>query len=43
MVGIKLMCRFVEKLFKFKKVCGNGPNSAQKNCPVMPQGYKKHT
>ena len=29
-VGIKLMCPFVEKLSKFKKVCGSGPKSAQK-------------
>ena len=34
-VGIKLMCPFVEKLSKFKKVCGSGPKSAQKNGPVM--------
>ena len=39
-VGIKLMCPFVEKLLKFKKVCGSGPKSAQKNCPVMPM-YKR--
>ena len=41
-VGIKLMCPFVEKLLKFKKVCGSGPKSAQKNCPVMPQCYSKN-
>ena len=28
-VGIKLMCPFVEKLLKFRKVCGSGP----KKCP----------
>ena len=35
-VRIKLRCPFAEKLFKFKKVCGSGPKSDQKNCPMMP-------
>ena len=34
-VRIRLMCPFVEKSLKFKKVCGSGPKSAEKNCPVM--------
>ena len=37
-VGIKLMCPFIEKLLKYKKVCDGGPKSDQKNCPVMPKG-----
>ena len=40
-VGIKLMCPFVEKLLKFTKICGSGPKSAQKNCPVMPKKKEK--
>ena len=33
-LGIELMCPFVEKLLK--KVSSR-PKSAQKNCPVMPE------
>ena len=40
-VGIKLMCPFVEKLLKFKKLCSSGPKSTKKNCVVMPYFVRK--
>ena len=41
-VGIKLVCPIVEKLLKFKKVCGSRLKSAQKICPVMPNAPYIH-
>ena len=41
MVRIELMCHFVEKVLNLNKVCGSGPKSSQKNCPVMPYACVK--
>ena len=43
MVRIELMCHFVEKVLNLNNVCGSGPKSSQKNCPVMPYACVKNS